>query len=123
MGMMALTEVQPVPLQSFVSTSLSMVTSRGWHLKMMIHMQVFLSAEGVRLLPLLPPLCLGVTCFDGIQCHTAHANCIQPLLVTRRSPAEFLNSMLSVRLSTGLKKKKASFNLEAEPAQCGISSH
>lgn len=38
-GMAALAEVQPARLQSFVSTCLSMLTSRGSHLKIVIQMQ------------------------------------------------------------------------------------
>lgn len=79
MGMIALSEVQPMHLQSFVSTSLSMVTSRGSHLKIMIQMQFSLSPESVRLLlprslPHLDVTPLGDT---QCQCSTGHTNCTQ----------------------------------------------
>lgn len=106
-GMAALAEVQPARLQSFVSTCLSMLTSRGSHLKIMIQMQFSVIPERRWLLS----HCHIWVLPEGPSSSTGHTNCSQQhslLLVCGRSPAEFLKSRLSVCLFTGFNKKSVS---------------
>lgn len=110
MGMIALSEAQPAHLQSFVSTSLCMLTNRSSYLKITIQMQFSLSPQSVWLLPFRSLPHLDVTpevassASAGLGAQTAFSS-TGSLLVPSRSPAEFLNARLSVWLSMGFNKK------------------
>lgn len=100
-GMAALSQVQPARLQSFVSTSPNMLTSRDSHLKIMIQIVVFCCSRKNVALQSLPHLDATP---EVPSSSTGHTNCRQQhslLLVCGRSPAEFLKSRLSVWLFTG----------------------
>lgn len=120
--MAALAEVQPARLQSFVSTCLSMLTSRGSHLKIVIQMQFPVVPERRWLLSHCHIWVLPLRCHPAALGTQTAVSSTASCLFVAGAQLNFWNPGRACVYSQ-VSTKKASLNLEAEPAQPGISSH